>query len=70
MPDAEEEKAQPAPLRIPRFINDSLKNKYNFDVKIQDSQRDPSGKPESKVDLVRRLQEAHILMNALPKEIR
>ena len=66
----EDDKSQPAPLRIPKFMNDPLKNKYNFDVKYQDSQRDSGRQPQSKVDLVRRLQEAHILMNALPKEIR
>ena len=75
--DAQKEKEEAAaraqaqqlvPLRVPKFTAEEYSRKYKFDVRhIEEPERD---KPESKVDLFRRLQEAHILMNALPNEVR
>jgi len=62
----EQKAALPPPLRVPKFTSEQFKKKYKFDVK-QQSERDL---PESKLDQFKRLQEAHILMNALPTQIR
>ena len=55
------------PLRVPQFTAEQYARKYKFDVRQEDLNGE---KPERKIDLFRRIQEAHILMNALPAELR